>query len=309
MSLIARCRGLVERKKQAPAAPGDERHSIPCARRPNNEAAQKYARSCPGSVAGLGTARRYHFAIVCTLVGLYHLDGPQALELLQDWGEQASNTYANGRYYPWETREHLASINQALRLRRTGKLKITIKGGKFQECRRRAQEIYDRLKDELPQRTHGDKSHPTGYRLREEDWVEIGAQVLYLAPGDEGQNGTNRQRAYYQSRGLKRAWVHNRYMVVRNTYSDLGFLNAEDETYLPPWAEEPGHCCRWRSNLQLVDRYLAEPPPSLLNHYSQSVGTGWRPVKEWRFESPSTRYGAAIKEFFDDPEAYLRKAG
>jgi hypothetical protein len=266
-----RDRGLVDRKGTPKAPIGPEGPSVPLVRTDAPEAevhdappdeAREFMKQRPGAVAGYGKARRQHFALVCQLVGFYGLDKDRAVALLVEWGKQVSNTYRDGTYYPWTRREHEDSVKKALALKARGKLRWRgRKKNSFGSCKRRMMEIDARLKDNehWPHKTRTDKSHPWGYNVSPEERIDIGAQVLFLGPGDEGQNGTTRHKAYYHKRnGHALNWYI--FMAVRDALSDLGVINWQDEEYVPPWHDEPGRCCRWRSDLKVIDDLLRLPP-------------------------------------------------
>src|SRR5262249_23985779 len=97
---------LVPRKKPAPP-PEPETNRLPAGAPDEFTTALDYTqrlgkaeafiRHCPGSVAGLGTARKYQFAIACKLLGAYKLRLKDALALMLRWGSESSNLYRNGQ--------------------------------------------------------------------------------------------------------------------------------------------------------------------------------------------------------------------
>jgi hypothetical protein len=252
-------------------------------------------------VAGRGRARRYHCAIICCLLLDYGLDPKEAVKLLTEWGEKEDNIDGrDGSYYPWDEREHADSV------RRLAKRQLYSKRdpsrSSLGQCRRRVQALYTPLRDEVPTRTHTDKHHRYGYRVQEVHYLEYGDQLIFLKPGDDGQNSYARHKAYYEMRyrqgQVSTPWNCYRFKVVRDWLADLGVLKVEDENYIPPWREQPGRCCRWHADVAVIDQLVSMTPPSLLNHYSHNKGKGWRPVKQWRFEDVMNRHRAELEEIF-----------
>jgi hypothetical protein len=291
--------------------------------------AEAYIRHCPGSVAGLGTARKYQFAIACKLLGAYQLRFKDALALMVLWGRKQSNEYSNGRYYPWTRREHESTLHNVARLRKAGRLHKEKRGpGKWKEAVKKARRLVEGLQDVLPDKTHATRSHPTGYRMERQDWETLTALLLYMPPQEGDWQPWQRYYEYYRRLRLARGWVYERFMTVRNFLADLDVLECVDNRYTPSTPDVTGFPLRWRVNaarlVELLGACAARnkdvagspglhpcPPPSVFNHLSSQYrpGRGWRPCRVWLFDTTAGYWNRRLKEFFEAQEGNMARAG
>jgi hypothetical protein len=291
--------------------------------------AEEYVRHCRGSVAGLGTARKYQFAIACKLLGAYKLRFKDALALMVRWGNKSSNQYRNGGYYPWTRREHQATLQNVRTLAKAGKLhKDKRAPGKWKEALKQARRLVEGLQDVLPDKTHATRSHPTGYRMEREDWVTLTALLLHM-PAQEGDwQPWKRYFEYYQQLGLGRGWVYERFMTVRNFLADLDVLECVDSRYTPSTPEVTGFPLRWRVNaarlVGLLEAFAARnkdaagspvlhlyPPQSVLNYLDSQyrAGCGWRPCRVWLYDTTAGYWHRRLEDFFGVQEGKMAQTG
>jgi hypothetical protein len=233
-----------------------QRSQSPCDAERAIAAAAEYLAAQPGTVAGYGIARRKLYSLCNILRHRFQLHEEDALDLLEEWGQQESNTYANGRYYPWTRKELAASLRRACLFGKSKKKHPRI--NKWKEAQKTAEQLVERFSHRLPDRTHKTRSHPTGYLISKQQWIDYLTVILYV-PRQEGDwNPCARHKAYFQCvEGFSHGWSHERYMTVRNFFIDVAVFACVVCRYQAPLGKAKGFCCRWYVDYTVVNMYLS----------------------------------------------------